>query len=125
MVEKMTVWDLKNYLRLRDLKVSGRKPELVARVFAGMENNVLPKKSSAEEVDDQLRADYQAKLLVDDTVIPDPNCLKSGWLGEVDGARLWPCVVSTDLFNFLQYHLNDFSNSDLNDYKLPRKWVCH
>ena len=33
MVEKMKVGELKMYLRLRDLKVSGKKAELVALVF--------------------------------------------------------------------------------------------
>ena len=33
MVEKMTVAELKNYLRLCDLKLTGRKSDLVARVF--------------------------------------------------------------------------------------------
>ena len=37
-------------LRLRDLKVSGKKAELVARVFAASENHV-PVKKTAEEVE--------------------------------------------------------------------------
>ena len=40
MISRMNVDELKKYLRLRALKVSGRKEELVARVF---ENNVLLK----------------------------------------------------------------------------------
>ena len=36
----MKVEELKNFLRLHGLKVSGRKEELVARVFVAIENNV-------------------------------------------------------------------------------------
>ena len=72
MVQKMKVDELKMYLRLRDLKVSGKKAELVARVFAASENHV-PAKKTAEEVESDLRNDYQAKLLLDSQVIPDPN----------------------------------------------------
>ena len=49
MVQKLKVDEFKMYLRLRDLKVSGKKAELVARVFAASENHV-PVKKTAEEV---------------------------------------------------------------------------
>ena len=49
MVEKMKVDELKMYLRLRGLKVIGKKAELVARVFGAIENHV-PVKKTAEEV---------------------------------------------------------------------------
>ena len=48
MVTGMKVEELKDYLRLRGLKISGEKAELVARVFAASENNVKPIKSAAE-----------------------------------------------------------------------------
>ena len=88
MVQKMKLDELKMYLRLRDLKVSGKKAELVAQVFAASENHV-PVKKTAEEVESDLRNDYQAKLLLDSQVIPDPNHLVSGWLSE-DGIYFWP-----------------------------------
>ena len=40
MVSKMKTDELKMYLRLRGLKVKGRKAELVSRVFSACENNV-------------------------------------------------------------------------------------
>lgn len=46
LIEKMNVSELKSYLRLRGLKVSGRKHELVARVFIAIENNVKVVKPS-------------------------------------------------------------------------------
>ena len=89
MVNNMKVEELKDYLRLRGLKVSGRKPELVARVFAAMENNVKPIKSD-EEVEQEIRSDYQKKLILKDYVISDPNFLNDGWMSEVDGILFWP-----------------------------------
>ena len=66
-VEKMTVAELKSYLRLRDLKMTGKKSELVARVFTAIENK-LPIKKPAEEVESQLLDEYQAKLLLDEII---------------------------------------------------------
>ena len=62
----------------------------MARVFAAIENKLAIKKT-AEEVESQLIDEYQAKLLLDETIIPDPNYLVSGWLGEADGICFWPC----------------------------------
>ena len=116
MVQKMKVDELKMYLRLRDLKVSGKKAELVARVFAASENHV-PVKKTAEEVESDLRNDYQAKLLLDSQVIPDPNHLVSGWLSEDDGIYFWPCILYADIFNFLTFNPSELGSTDLNDYK--------
>ncbi len=43
MVAKMKVDELKAFLRLRGLKTSGKKQELIARVFVAIENNVAVK----------------------------------------------------------------------------------
>ena len=91
MVEKMTVVELKSYLRLRDLK-------MVARVFAAIEN-ILPIKKAAEEVESQLLDEYQAKLLLEEIIIPDPNYLVSRWLSENDGIGFYPRVLYADIFS--------------------------
>ena len=62
----MKVDELKSFLRLRGLKVTGIKDELVARVFVAIENN-LPILRTAEEVQADIATEYQAKLMVDDT----------------------------------------------------------
>ena len=49
----MKVEELKDYLKLRGLKVSGRKVELVAQVFSASENNV-PLTKSAVEIEKEL-----------------------------------------------------------------------
>ena len=63
LLSSMKVEELKAYLRLRGLKVSGRKEELVARAFVAMENNV-PIVRTAEEVEEALACQYSAKLKV-------------------------------------------------------------
>ena len=48
LLEKMKVEELKNYLKIRGLKVTGTKKELVTRVFAASENGVQPVKTAVE-----------------------------------------------------------------------------
>ena len=46
LLEKMKVEELTNYLKMRGLKATGRKKELVAWVFAASKNGVQPVKNS-------------------------------------------------------------------------------
>ena len=62
--------ELKNYLRIRGLKVNGRKNNLVAKVFARSENDVEPIKTTVE-VETDSKTEYLAKLKIDDRNIPD------------------------------------------------------
>ena len=71
MISRMDVDELKKYLRLRTMKVNGRKEELVARVFAAAENNVQPVKS-ASKIEEEIWQEYQYKLKLDEVTIPDP-----------------------------------------------------
>ena len=48
MIEKMNMEELKNYLKIRDLKVTGKKKEVVARVINAQEINVIPVKIAVE-----------------------------------------------------------------------------
>ena len=48
LLEKMKAQELKNYLKIRSLKVTGTKKELVARVFAASENGVQLVKTAVE-----------------------------------------------------------------------------
>ena len=52
LLEKMKVKELKNYLKIRILKVTGTKKELLARVFAASENGVQPVKAAVERESD-------------------------------------------------------------------------
>ena len=85
----MKVEELKDFLKLRGLKVSGRKTELIARVFAASENSV-PLVKTAVEIEQDLHKEYQNKLLINDIIIPDPYKLETDWLSEENGTVFWP-----------------------------------
>ena len=116
LVNKMKVEELKTYLRLRGLKVSGRKVELVARVFAASENNVQPLKT-AEEVEAEIADEYKAKLSLKDFVLPDPFHIKDGWIEKEKGVTSWPMVLYPDIYNYLNFNPSELSSADLCDYK--------
>ena len=54
---KMSLEELKNHLRIRGLKVNGRKNEVVARVLATSENGIKTIKT-AVEVEGDLKTEY-------------------------------------------------------------------
>ena len=116
MISDMTLEELKRYLRLQALRVTGRKQELVARVFSAVENEVQPVKS-ATEIEDEIGFEYSYKLKLDDAVIPDPYAITDGWIGEKDGMKFWPMVLYPDIFNYLMFFPSDLGSKDLNDYK--------
>ena len=121
MISKMKVEELKEFLRLRGLTVHGRKEELVARVFVAHENNV-PLVKSAEEVEQEIAAEYRDKLVIDDEELPDPFHLQDGWVNEDDGACLWPTTLYPDIFHFLSFHPSELKNEDLSDYKTSKAY---
>ena len=98
LISKMSLEELKNYLRIRGLKVNGRKNELVARVFAASENGVKPIKA-AVEVEADLKTEYLAKLKIDDRNIPDPFKIPHGWMNEDEGVKFWPMLLYPNIFN--------------------------
>ena len=67
----MSLEELEKYLKIRSLKVNGRKNELVARVSAASENDVKPIKTDVE-VEADLKTEYLAKLKIDDRNIAGP-----------------------------------------------------
>ena len=86
MISKMKSNELKTFLRLRGLKTTGRKEELVARVFVAIENDV-PIVKTAEESERENLQEYNSKLSIDGSSIPDPFQLRDGWLEEASGVR--------------------------------------
>ena len=79
MISKMKVEELKMFLRLRGLTVTGKKEELVARVFVAVENNV-PLVKTAVELEEDKKKSYAKKLVIDGRKIPDPFKTIHGWL---------------------------------------------
>ena len=116
LISSMKVEELKDFLKLRGLKVSGRKVELVARVFAASENNV-PLVKTDVEIEQDLHKEYQNKLLINDILIPDPDKLENDWLSEENGRVFWPMILYPDIFNYLVFHPSELGSSDLSDYK--------
>ena len=53
MISSLKVDELKDFLKARGLRISGRKEELVSRVFCAVENNG-PVLKSAIEVENEL-----------------------------------------------------------------------
>ncbi|XP_057290858.1 uncharacterized protein LOC130613546 [Hydractinia symbiolongicarpus] len=116
LISKMSVEELKNYLRVRNLRISGRKEELIARVFSAAENFVQPVKT-AQEVESNLKEEYQKKLKINDRTLPDPFKIPHGWMDEQEGIKFWPMVLYPDIFSYLMFYPSELGCSDLNDYK--------
>ena len=98
LISKMSLEELKNYIRIRDLKFNGRKNDLVARLFAAGENGVKPIKT-AVEVEADLKTVYLAKLKIDDRNILDPFKIPHGWMNEDEGMKFWSMLLDPDIFN--------------------------
>ena len=116
LVAKMHVNELKNYLKVRGLKISGNRNELVARVFSAMENNFIPVKT-AVELEEDLRKEYEKKLGLDDRLIPDLFKIPHVWLEEDEGMEFWSMLLYPHMFNYLMFHSTRLGNADLSDYK--------
>ena len=121
MLSKMRVDELKGFLRLRGLKISGRKEELVARVFVAVENNVQIVRT-AEQVETDIAREYARKLVIEGESIPDPFQLQDGWLAEEESVKFWPMTLYPDIFNFLAFHPSELASKDLSDYKTSKAY---
>ena len=118
LIKSMKVHELKDFLRLRGLKVSGKKAELVARAFVAVENKVATVKT-AEEVQAEIKSEYQHKLVFNGESFPDPMKLDDGWLNEEAGVTLWPQIP---MFYIIKFLMLDDSAEDLSDYKSSKAY---
>ena len=89
LISKLSVEELKNYFRIRGLKVKVRKKELMAKVFATSENGLKPIKT-AVEIEADFKPDYVAKLKIDDRHIPDPF--------QDEGMKFWSTLLYLGIF---------------------------
>ena len=117
----MKVDELKAFLRLQGLRMTGKKDELVARAFVAIENNVQVVQT-AEQAGVELKRDYENKLKVLDETIPDPLSIKDGLVSEENSVRHWPQTLYPDIFNFLAFHPSNLASSYLNDYKTSKAY---
>ena len=82
----------------------------------------MPLVKSAEEVKQEIVAEYKDKLVIDCEKLPNPFHLEDGWINEEDGVSLWPTTLYPDIFNFLLFHLSELKNDDLSDYKTSKAY---
>ena len=82
----LTLAFLKDFLKLRGLKQSGKKNELLARAFGAYELGA-PKKFIQEQIFDSIKNEYQQRLQTND-IKSDPNTLSDEcWK---DDFQTWP-----------------------------------
>ena len=105
-LEEVNTWKvdaLKLFCRKRNLKTSGSKAELVARVFAATEMGIQEQAQAKDLV--CIAESERAKLLLTPkkgTKLPDPLVeLKDGWLGEDTGLTSWPPIFLSDITKYL------------------------
>ena len=120
LISKMKAEELKTFLRLRGLKVRGKKEELVARVFVAAENDV-PVLRTAQEVQAEITEDYASKLRVEGALLPDPMSLVRGWVSEDECVRFWPMTLYPDIFNFLSFHPSELKSQDLSGLQVTTR----
>ena len=114
--------ELKDFLRLRGLKSSGKKEELAVRVSFATEND-LPVLKTAEEVQADITKEYGRKLCMNGgNMIPDPLKLDHGWLNEQEGITYWPVTLYMDICNFLAFHPTERASNDLYEYKQSKAY---
>ena len=101
-IKLWTVDALKAFLRKRSLKVSGRKEELVALVFAA---KTMPELSaagtSAADGEHQKKRHYADLLKTPLGNLPDPKEL-SDWESESAAITRWPPTMAFEIGSFLQ-----------------------
>ena len=113
MFNKMKAEELKNYIRLRGLKVARKKAVLVTRAFSVFGKNVAVIKN-AEEVEAELKQENDDKLKLNKMNISDPFKLDNRWLDDKEGIGYWPIVSTCYIIQFLMV---DNDVEDLRDYK--------
>lgn len=92
-----TVSSLKDFLSLRGLKQTGRKPELVARAFGAYELKA-PVKFSQEQIYKQIKEEYSRRL-TSNGIKTDPNTIPhDAW---IDDVKAWPEVDDGKLFSYI------------------------
>ena len=109
----MKAEELKNYIRLRGLKVARKKAVLVTRAFSVFGKNVAVIKN-AEEVEAELKQENDDKLKLDKMNISDPFKLDNRWLDDEEGIGYWPILSTCYIIQFLMV---DNDAEDLRDYK--------
>ena len=100
-IKLWTVNALKDFLRKRNMKVSGRKDKLVPLVFvAKTRPDLAPPATSAATADLQKKEHYRDLLKTSSETLPDPEELNN-WESESSSITKWPPTMSMDIANYL------------------------
>ena len=107
----MSVKERTTFLRLRGLKVSGRKQELVNRTLVGKQGLHI-QLMTAEEVEAEIKNEYGNKIVIDRiTIFGNPFDIKKDWLEENGGINgLYFCTLTTSaicVFIQVSFHLKN------------------
>lgn len=120
--EEVLIWRvdaLKVNCPKRNIRTTGSKAELVARVFAASEMAIPLAPTTEEQL--SVMEKENAKLMPDGKQLPDPLALKDGWLPERESITSWPPIFLSDksLLLMADHPVNgvDFHERILNDYK--------
>ena len=99
-VSKFKVEQLKQYLRVRDLNLSGDKQCLAEKVF-GACKLYIPRSTTAAQDEENKKQDKEEKLCLENGVIrlPPPRCLKTGW--QLNSAN-FPDTIEDDVVQYLK-----------------------
>ena len=121
----MCLEEMKSYLRIRGLKVNGRKNRLVAKVFAASKNGIKPIKT-AVQVEADLKTKYLAKLKIDSRNIATRSFQNSSWMDEQRWGMVFsPMLLYPDIFNYLKLFSSEIGSNELNDYKKSKAYNYH
>ena len=99
-LKKFTVVELKDYLRVRDLNLSGNKNELCEKVFYAYKLGV-PKSPGVKDEEKIKKQTSEKKLLVENGLIklPPPDELKQGWQS---GSGNFPDTTEKEVDTYLK-----------------------
>ena len=114
-----TVAALQEFVVRRGYSKQGSKADLVARAFVSWERKdpILQREVDLAEA---CNRQYQDRLRVGDTVLPDPDKIPEiEWKGEKGGLKLWPPIMLWDISQFLlaDQARKDIGSRILNEYK--------
>lgn len=124
-LEEIQLWKvpaLKDFLRVRGLKTTGRKAELQALVYSTVQFGVAVKPNEIEE-DRSRSLQYAALLQYDGTNLPDPlvDLNNDSWLNEKEGVKHWPPVSYFEIAEWLLCEAPCVSNPSISSKKAINK----
>ena len=98
-LEKLTVRDLRQYLREREAQVSGTKAELLQRATGvqSIGNRTLRELAENDALDSTLRNEQKFTTSLGEK-LPEPWTIKTGWTSD---SEKFPPVQESDLYNYL------------------------